>query len=103
MCPGSLRVAFRLVVKRIRPPRLAAIARRTTSAEQPTVSAVADADAILGMTAFCRELPLASPVLDFAVALVTRTHPTDAAAPPLVKQYVRYGSSPRGAQALRKP
>jgi MoxR-like ATPase len=39
-------------------------------------------------------------VQQFGIDLVMATQPTDSAAHPLTKKYVRYGSSPRGAQAL---
>ena len=42
---------------------------------------------------------MAPHVLDYAVALVSATHP-DRSAVPEVKQLVRFGSSPRGLQAL---
>ena len=94
------RFLFKLQVPFPSEEDLREIARRTTSTYQPSVSMVADAPTLQRMMAFCRELPLAAPVLDLAVRLVTRTHPEQPNAPPLVKQYVRYGSSPRGLQAI---
>ena len=47
-----------------------------------------------------REVPVAPEIRDRAVALTLATHPDHAAAPPAVKKYVRFGSSPRGAQSL---
>jgi MoxR-like ATPase len=45
-------------------------------------------------------IPIARPIQDFAVRLILATHPDQPSAHPLTKQYVRYGASPRGAQAL---
>src|SRR5258706_214889 len=47
-----------------------------------------------------RALPVASPVKDYAIRLTLATHPENAPCHAMVKKYVRYGSSPRGAQAL---
>jgi MoxR-like ATPase len=44
--------------------------------------------------------PVASHVSEYVARLVLNTHPTTDSAPPLVKQYVRYGASPRGAQSM---
>jgi MoxR-like ATPase len=49
-------------------------------------------------------VPVARPVQDFCVRLIQATHPEGsdgkgAGVPPLTRKYVRYGSSPRGAQA----
>jgi MoxR-like ATPase len=47
-----------------------------------------------------RDVPVARSVQDYAVRLLLATHPAGEEAPPGVKQYVRFGSSPRGAQAM---
>jgi MoxR-like ATPase len=76
------------------------IAERTTTGHVADVSPVADAETVLGMIDLARELPIARPVLTYAVRLVTRTHPDHADSPESTRRYVRYGSSPRGLQAL---
>jgi len=73
---------------------------RTTRGDLPTASRVMDADEILAWRRFVRDVVLAPQVVDYASRLVLATHPTDASAPAAVKKYVRFGSSPRGAQAL---
>jgi MoxR-like ATPase len=62
--------------------------------------AVLDAGAILEMRALVREVPVSRPVQDYAVRLLQATHAEGPDAPEIVKRFVRYGSSPRGAQAL---
>jgi MoxR-like ATPase len=52
------------------------------------------------MGELARQVPIASHVADYVARLVIATHPQDDTAPPMVKQFVRYGSSPRGGQAL---
>src|SRR5262249_60987585 len=47
-----------------------------------------------------REVPIASHVRDFASAIVMATHPQWEKAPEVARRFVRYGASPRGAQAL---
>jgi MoxR-like ATPase len=79
---------------------LAEILSRTTDREMPQASVVADRDTIMEMRTLCREVPLASHVRDYAVRLVLATHPRGRLATELVSRFVRYGSSPRGAQAL---
>jgi MoxR-like ATPase len=52
------------------------------------------------MRELSRGVPVAAHVAEWIAQLVVATHPESPAAPPLVKKYVRYGASPRGAQAL---
>jgi MoxR-like ATPase len=51
------------------------------------------------MQQLARLVPVASHISDYVSALVVASHAERSGAP-LVRQYVRYGSSPRGAQAL---
>ncbi len=73
---------------------------RTTKQEQPTVERVLDRGEILEMRETVRSIPIARPVQDYAIRMTLATHPDSEYAHDLVKKYVRYGSSPRGAQAL---
>ena len=79
---------------------LAEITTRTTGATAPTTTPCADAATVLAMQALVREVPVATVVNTYAARLVTATQPTAPTAPELVRRYVRYGASPRGAQAL---
>jgi MoxR-like ATPase len=79
---------------------LVSILERTTGVEAPAARAVVDAPRAMEMQALVRRVPAASHVSRYIARLVAATHPTHAAAPPLVKQFVRYGASPRGAQAI---
>ena len=45
-------------------------------------------------------MPIAPHVRDYAAALVLATHPASEAAPDGTRRFVRFGSSPRGAQAI---
>ncbi len=79
---------------------LIAIMERTTGAATPSASKVADAGTIVAMQRLARSVPIAPHVTAYAVSVLAATHPSAPRAPELVNRYVRYGGSPRGAQAL---
>ena len=76
------------------------ILERTTQNTEPTVARIVDAATILEMRHVARAVPIARPVQAYAIRLTLGTHPHSPHASPLVKRYVRYGASPRAAQAL---
>jgi MoxR-like ATPase len=79
---------------------LVEIANRTTGALNPQAEPVADGPAIAAMQALARGVPVADHVTAYAARLLKATHPGDPGAPERVRQYVRYGASPRGMQAM---
>jgi MoxR-like ATPase len=79
---------------------LGRIVERTIAREEAHVVPVLDAQSILEVRHVCREVLVAPHVQDFAIDLVMATQPDQKEAPELAKKYIRYGSSPRGAQAL---
>jgi MoxR-like ATPase len=76
------------------------IIRRTTSASSDVVQRVADGRTLQAMQALGRQVPIASHVTDYAVRIVLATHPDEDGAPEVTTRYVRYGASPRAAQAI---
>lgn len=94
------RFMFKLNVTYPTTDELTAIIEQTTGAASARPSRVTTAQSLLAMSNFVRQVPAASHVTRFAAALVAATQPTAPEAAPLVKKYVRFGSSPRGAQAL---
>jgi MoxR-like ATPase len=76
------------------------ILNRTTGGTEPEMRPAADGAAIVEMAALARDVPAASPVTGYAAQLVLATHPESDSAPDEVHRYVRYGASPRAAQAL---
>jgi MoxR-like ATPase len=80
---------------------LVEIMGRTTGTHTPHVDVVSDGQRILAMGMLAREVPIASHVSRYIAELVIATHP-EASLPPdsLVRQFVRYGASPRGSQAM---
>jgi MoxR-like ATPase len=79
---------------------LIAIMERTTGAEQPSVGKAASGADVLAMQRLARDVPIASHVMAYAIRILRATHPESERVPELVAKYVRYGGSPRGAQAM---
>jgi MoxR-like ATPase len=79
---------------------LLGILDRTTTAAQPKVESTFSMDKISELGTLAREVPVAEEIAQYAVNLVLGTHPDSPQASALVRQYVRFGASPRGAQAL---
>jgi MoxR-like ATPase len=73
---------------------------RTTSEDKPRPAPVIDKGRLLAMRELVRKVPLSRNVQDYAVRVLQATHPDTAEATPKVEQYVRYGGSPRGVQAV---
>jgi MoxR-like ATPase len=76
------------------------ILNRTTQVKEPVPEQVLTGAELMAMRETVLAIPIARPIQDFAVRLILATHPDQPSAHPLTKQYVRYGASPRGAQAL---
>jgi MoxR-like ATPase len=76
------------------------VVRNTTGAELPEISPVLNAEEIIQVQKLVRAMPVSDEVIRFAVKLVSRTRPEDPAAPPYIKEYVRWGASPRASQYL---
>ena len=72
----------------------------TTGAPIETRTAVLTREEIVSMQKLVREVPVARHVQDYVIRVVQATHPDGPDAPDVVKRFVRYGSSPRGAQAV---
>ncbi len=73
---------------------------RTTTEHHAEVSPVVSKDEILEMQHLVRTVPVARHVQDYAVRLLTATHPDGEGAPEKVRRYVNTGASPRGVQAI---
>jgi MoxR-like ATPase len=76
------------------------ILRRTTTGSTTSVPLAADIATIGSMIAMTPLLPIASHLLQYVALIIEATHPGGANASPPVKRYVRWGSSPRGAQSI---
>src|SRR5215472_15217000 len=94
------RFLMKILVKYPSRAELSRIVERTIQREEETSSPVMDRDAILEVRSVCREVLVAPHVQEYAIALVMATQPEQKEAHELARKYVRYGSSPRGAQSL---
>jgi MoxR-like ATPase len=94
------RFFFKLIVGYPSASDLTEVINRTTENRRATVSKVLDGAALTQLQHLVRQVPVASHVKDYAVRLVLATHPKTETAAPIANQYLRFGSSPRGAQSL---
>ncbi len=76
------------------------IVDRTTQQKEPEVGRVLEQNQILEMRETARAIPVARPVQEYAIKITLATHPESNLGHELAKKYVRFGSSPRGIQAL---
>src|SRR5215471_6178354 len=95
------RFMFKVQVPFPRHADLEQILQRTIRPNQDhALASVADAEDVLRMMRVAREVVVAPHLVTYAVRLILATHPNEASAPQVVRQYVRHGASPRGLQAL---
>jgi MoxR-like ATPase len=90
----------KLIVKFPTLEQLELILDRTTEAKTPRAQPVLAGERALAMSQLARQIPIADDVRRYGISLVLATHPDHATAPEITRKYVRYGSSPRGAQAM---
>ncbi|KML43794.1 MULTISPECIES: AAA family ATPase [Cytobacillus] len=76
------------------------IARRTTGVQNTHLNKAAGLNDVVALQELTREILVSEDILDYAVWLITATHPDSEDAPETVKEYVQYGSGPRGLQSL---
>jgi MoxR-like ATPase len=95
------RFFFKLKVEFPSRDELHEILERTTVCEEPCVDRIVKQDKIFEMQDLVREVPVARHVQDYGLRLLLATHPDKEGAPDITKRYVRYGSSPRGGQAMQ--
>jgi MoxR-like ATPase len=94
------RFLFKVLVSFSSLDELRSILERTTDKNVVEVEPVLDGPRILSYQKLVKEVVAASPVKDYASRLIWATHPESELAPEMVRKYVRFGASPRGAQAL---
>jgi MoxR-like ATPase len=94
------RFFFKIIVGYPNADELTEVINRTTTGSKTEVGKVLDRENLSELMKLVREVPVASHVKDYAVRLVLATHPKTDTAAPIANQYLRFGSSPRGAQTL---
>jgi MoxR-like ATPase len=90
----------KLLVKYPKLSELETILDRTTEAVNPKAQAVLSGERIVEMSQLARQIPIAPEVRRYGLAIVLATHPDHELAGDVTRRFVRYGASPRGAQAL---
>jgi MoxR-like ATPase len=94
------RFLFKLLVPYSNRSELRTIIDRTTTGDQPKAESVTDAEGIIQAQELVKHVVIAEHVQDYAIRLVLATHPNGEFAPEVTNRFVRFGSSPRGVQAL---
>jgi MoxR-like ATPase len=94
------RFFFKLLVGYSSRQELAVVLDRTTRGDWPRAEKVMDAAEIRRWQELVREVLVAQPVQDYAIRLVLATHPQGEFAAEPANRFLRWGASPRGAQAL---
>ncbi len=94
------RFMFKVTVEPPPADVLEEILRRTTTGQIPEVPLAVDVELIRTMIALTPRVPIAAHLLRYVSEIVEATQPEGNTATPAVKRYVRWGSSPRGGQAM---
>ncbi|MEZ5397386.1 MAG: MoxR family ATPase [Bryobacterales bacterium] len=94
------RFLLKIVVTYPKREEMMTIVERTMSSHKPEIHQVVDRTQILEIRARAEEVLVAPHVRDYAIDIVLATHASEPQAHEASKKYIRYGSSPRGAQAL---
>ena len=96
------RFLMKLSVERPQPAELSEILRRTTGLRAPEVQEVMSSEEIVNLQREAAKVLTADPLVDYVARLVCATPPESDECPESVRGFIRFGSSPRGAQALLK-
>ena len=94
------RFFYKLLVGYPTAGELSDIVTRTTEGSSVQVSKVVDGATLIELQQLVQQVPVASHVKDYAIRLILATHPNTETALDITNQFLRFGSSPRGAQAL---
>ncbi len=94
------RFLFKLDVGFPNKEELLKIVMMTTTEDQQEPQKVCDGAKLLELRRIAQTVPIAEPVADYMMEVTLKTHPEYEGAPEDVKKYIRYGASPRGAQAI---
>lgn len=94
------RFFYKLVVGYPSAEELSEVITRTTEGASVEVNKVVDGNSLTELQHLVQQVPVASHVKDYAVRLILATHPNTETALGITDQFLRFGSSPRGAQTL---
>lgn len=94
------RFFYKLLVGYPSADELSEVIARTTEENQVQVNKVVDGRALSELQLMVKQVPVASHVKDYAIRLVLASHPNTETALEITNKFLRFGSSPRGAQSL---
>lgn len=94
------RFMFKVEVGFLSQDELNEVVSRTILKQKIEVEKIMDGSQIMELRAILDKVVVADPIRDYAVRLVLATHPETEHAHEKVKRFVRWGASPRAAQAL---
>jgi len=94
------RFLFKLRVRYPALEELTEIINRTTRPREVSVQRVMNGEAVMRFRELVREVPVAAHIGDLASLVILASHPQWERAPDVTRRFIRYGASPRGAQAL---
>ncbi len=94
------RFFFKLLVPYSNREELRTIIDRTTTGADPKARPIVNTEQIIWAQELARHVAIAPHVQDYAIRLVLATHPGGEFASAMTNRFVRFGSSPRGVQAL---
>ena len=94
------RFLFKVLVPFPNLKELGGIMNLTIGSAAQEAGKAADAAELLDMRETARQVPVADSVQESALRLVLATHPETEDAPEITKKYLRFGASPRAAQAI---
>lgn len=94
------RFMFKLVMKFPDDNELKGIVNMTQLTLDENASAVVDGKSVLEMRELAKSVPVIDEVMDKAIRLVSGTHPEVDSPSAIAKKYIKYGASPRAAQAI---
>jgi len=94
------RFLFKVLVRFPKAQDLMRIIDTTVGSHTLQAKQVASGEQLMHLIETARAVPVATHVKEYAVRLLLATHPDQEDAPDSVRNYVRYGASPRGLQAL---
>jgi MoxR-like ATPase len=94
------RFMFKVIVPFPTKEDLHLIMERTTGTSRPKISTVLNGQEIIAMRDLVRKMPVPHVIQDYALRILGATHPDSPETPKIIKQYVRFGGSPRAAQSI---
>ncbi len=94
------RFLFKIQVRAPDREQLSSILERTTGASPPACERVCSAEDVQRMQRVAREVIAGKEVQDLVADLILATHPGQEGATQRIGRFVRFGASPRGAQAV---